>query len=83
MYAVVSILVMRFAWRHRRQFRNLDAGKLAVASFTFFTIAYIFLLSTATEVGENMRFRFLTLPLGWVLLAVIAEHLMQKRKKTA
>lgn len=80
-YALVSIVTLRFAWRHRRSFRQLNAERLAVASFCLATVAYIFLLSTATEVGENLRFRFLTLPLGWVLLGLIAEHFARNRNR--
>lgn len=79
-YGLVFLLALRAAWIHRKSFRKLSPLAVGVMSFTFVTIAYIFLLSSLTEVGENMRFRFLTLPIGWVLIGAIADQWLKRWK---
>lgn len=50
-------------------------GDLALAVMAA-SVGWVVLVSTALEVGENYRFRFLVEPLGWVALAVVVERLL-------
>jgi hypothetical protein len=69
----VLLLSLILFWKRRKRLRvNLTARHIVFA-FLLGTSAYLLLLGNTTEMGENMRFRFLTHGYGWVLVAFTAE----------
>jgi hypothetical protein len=64
----LAILVALFVALRRR--RATGAALL----FAVFTIAWVALVGNSLEVGENQRFRFLSEPLTWVLVALMIER---------
>jgi hypothetical protein len=53
----------------------------AVFAYMFFNIIYITFIGNLFEVSENMRFRFIILPLLYILLAVWFKYFFNKKKR--
>jgi hypothetical protein len=51
--------------------------------FILFSVAWVTLVANAVEVGENNRFRFVTDPLVFVLIAALVVNRLAQRRATA
>jgi NADH:ubiquinone oxidoreductase subunit 3 (subunit A) len=70
---------------HRSSFPASDSSFTIHPSsllFVLFNVAWVTLLANAVEVGENNRFRFVTDPLVFVLLAALAVGWLARRRVT-
>jgi hypothetical protein len=65
-----------------KDFFNYQKAQLITISYAMFNIVYVTLAGNLFEVSENMRFRFLIVPLLYVFLAIWFKYLFNRNKRT-
>jgi hypothetical protein len=65
-----------------RKMLLLKKSELHVLQYIMFNIIYITVIGNLIEVGENMRFRFLVLPLIYILMVTMITYFSEKSRLT-
>jgi hypothetical protein len=78
--AYLLVLVLGIVLSLRPAYSKLRSSSVF---FIWFNVAWMTLVANALEVGENNRFRFVTDPLVFALLAALASSWVQRRGRRA
>lgn len=65
-----------------KDFFSYQKAELMTLTYAMFNIVYVSLVGNLFEVSENMRFRFLIVPLLYVFLALWFKYLFNRNKQT-